>query len=155
GEAWTAHLKYSYYGEKWKTRESEFLRDLKAAAWLPTTAGPTIPKNVFVKDPNIDTVLGQTVPYMAEEKPTRAIDLLEVRKTVTPKDLLGVLQTQAEAGACNGRLALKVYGFLAQSGGSSALRQEFSEKPLIHLPDHPHRWFRSGEVVWSERSETF
>jgi len=155
-EAWTeAHIKYFFRRENWKTRESEFLRDLKATAWLPTTAGPTIPKNVFVKDPNIDTVLGQTVPYMAEEIPPWAIDLLGVRKTVTPKDLLGVLQTQAEAGARNGGLASKVYGFLAQSGGGSALRREFSEKPLIHLPDHPHRWFRSGEVVWSERSETF
>ena len=140
---------------EWKTRESEFLRDLKAAAWLPTTAGPAIPKNVFVKDPNIEMVLGQTVPYMAEELPPWAIDLLGIRKTVTPHDLLGVLQTQAEAGARNAELAFKVYGFLAQSGGGRALRQAFSEKPLIHLPEHPQRWFRSGEVVWSERSETF
>ena len=71
------------------------------------------------------------------------------------RDLVGALQAQAEAGASNAALASKIYSRLVQFDAGRGLRQEFREKPLIHLPDHPRRWFRSGEVVWSERSETF
>jgi hypothetical protein len=155
-QAWTgARVEYSRYGSHTKAFESEFVRDLKRAAWLPTTAGAVVPKNAFIKDETISAVLGQAAPYIADEIPDWAIDLLGVRRTAAPKDLVGALEAQAEAGESNPSLALKVYSLLAHLNAGKGLRREFNEKPLIHLPNHPQRWFRTGEVVWSDRAETF
>lgn len=145
----------SYRGSRFMGFESQFLCDLKAAAWLPTTAGHVVPRSAFVKDQTIMAVLGQSVPYLSEDLPDWAIELLGIRTTATPKDLVGVLETQSEAHATNAQLASKVYGFLAHLGTAKSLRQIFSEKPLIHLPNHHRRWFKSTEVVWADRSGTF
>ena len=155
-QAWTeARVEYSYYGSRVKAFESEFVRDLKSAAWLPTTAGAVVPKNALIKDETISAVLGQAVPYITDEIPDWAIDLLGVRRTATPRDLVGALEAQAEEGASNQVLALRVYSLLAHLNTGKSLRQEFMGKPLIHLPNQPRRWFRTGEVVWSDRAETF
>ena len=155
-QVWTeARVDYSYYGPRTKRFEAEFVQDLKNAAWLPTTLGAAVPKSAFIKDETISAVLGQAVPYIADDLPEWAIELLEVRRTAAPKDLVGALEMQAEAGASNPVLALRVYNLLAHLNAGNSLRQEFRERPLIHVPSHPRRWFRCGEVVWSDRSETF
>ena len=155
-QAWTeARVEYSYRGSHAKAFESEFLRDLKRAAWLPATTGAVVPKKAFVKDETISAVLGKVVPYIADDIPDWAIDLLGVRRTAAPRDLVGALEAQSEDGASNQALALKVYGLLAHLNAGKSLRQEFTVKPLIHLPDHPQRWSRTNEVVWSDRAETF
>lgn len=155
-QIWTeARVEYSYYGSHEKAFQSEFLRDLKSAAWLPTTVGHVVPKTAFIQDETISAVLGKAVPYIADDIPDWAVDLLEVRRTAAPKDLVGALEVQAEAGVVNPALAVRVYNLLAHLNAGKSLRQEFTEKPLIHVPNHHRRWFRSGEVVWSDRSETF
>jgi hypothetical protein len=155
-QPWTeARVEYSYYGPHAKAYGSEFVRDLRMAAWLPTTAGAVVPKNAFIKDETISAILGQAAPYITDEMPDWAIDLLEVRRTATPKDLVGALEAQAEENASNPILAQKVYSLLAHLNAGKDVRQGFREKPLIHLPNHSKRWFRAGEVIWLDRSETF
>ena len=155
-QPWTeARGEYSYYGKKVWVCESEFVRDLKAAKWLPTTSGFVVPKNAFIKDQTIFAILGQAAAYVAEDIPDWAIDLLKVRRSATPEDLVGALEAQAETSSNNPTLASRVYSLLAHLGAGKALRQDFRDKALIHLPKHDPCWLRSGEVVWSDRSETF
>jgi hypothetical protein len=155
-EAWLyARMEYSHYGSRSKTFDSEFVQDLKAASWLPTSLGFEIPKNAFIKDQTISAVLGQAAAYVTEDLPDWSIDLLGVRRTATAKDLVGVLEAQAEVGAANSVLASKIYGLLAHLSAGKSLQQEFRDKPLIYLPSRGRRWLGSGEVVWSDRSGTF
>ena len=144
-----------YYSAKLRMTESEFLRDLKTAGWLPTTLGPTVPKNAFIRNETISSVLGATVPYVTAELPDWAGKLFEVRQTASPKDLVAALESQAETKATNPQLAAKVYGLVAHQGAGENLQQLFKDKPLIHLPGHSRRWLRSIEVVWLDRSDTF
>jgi hypothetical protein len=155
-QPWTeARVEYSYYGSRYKQFESEFLRGLKAARWLPTTAGNVVPKNSFVRDETIMAVLGHSVPYLSDEVPDWAIDLLGVRRTATPKDLIGALESQAEAGATNATSRSASTACWPISMRARVYDRNSGEKALIHLPGHPRRWLRASEVVWLDRSETF
>jgi hypothetical protein len=151
-----ARLDWSYYGRRHREFDSEFVNDLKSAAWLPTTAaGYVVPRAAFVKDETILAVLGNTVPYASNDLPSWALQLLGINTSATPRDLVTVLEAHSEEQATNAQLASKVYGLLAHLETDKNLKQVFREKSLIHLPNRSRRWLKSTEVVWTDRSETF
>ncbi|ALV63679.1 hypothetical protein ADU37_CDS19800 [Thermococcus sp. 2319x1] len=148
-----------YYYEHHKTVPSSFIRELKERIKLPTIQNTLArPSEVFLDKPEIRELLGDTVPYLAVEiKNEELIKALGINTRANVRGVLNYLKALVEQGDTDKEKFEKLYEFLDKHFEEDAtnIRKEFSENPLIFVPNAEKKYYSTKEVIWRDVSNIF
>jgi hypothetical protein len=133
--------------------ESDILRCLKSAAWLPTNKGLCRPQDTFVNSPTIRLILGDTVPVLGAAMPGSLIELLGIRQHASADVLISFLESLSNRNAREPEAVARIYALLANERSSETIEAAFRKHPIILL-NTAKGWYTSTEVVWSDRSQS-
>ena len=150
-------MKYQwyYYTDHSKTLRSSFIRDLKGNIRLPSTQNTLAkPSEIFLNEPEIQEVLGDTVPYLSVEiKDEDFIKAIGINTEVNVGGVLNHLKALTEQICTKKNKFEKLYIFLNKHFYDvKGIRQSFSNDPLIYIPDTEKMSFTRREVLWEDVS---
>ncbi|RLI79421.1 hypothetical protein DRP05_03955 [Archaeoglobales archaeon] len=166
-EKYKKYLKCNYYyrytGQSqpaWSKREtkSTFLLLLQNLRWVPTTKGLCRPCEVFLDSNENREVLGDTVPYLAVEiKNEDFIKTLGINTEANVEGVLNYLKALIERKSEDEQKFEKLYKFLDEhfEEDSERIKEEFTNSPLIFVPDTDKKYYRENEVLWRDVSNIF
>jgi len=156
------HYYYRYYGQVgWSkdSTKSTFYLNLLNSRWLPTTQNALAkPSEVFLDKPEIREVLGDTVPYLAVKIENEDfIETLGINTQANVKNVLNYLKALIERKSEDKKEFEKLYKFLDKyfEEDSERIKEEFTNSPLIFVPDTDNKYYRENEVLWKDVSNIF
>lgn len=128
---------------------------LKTASWFPSTQGLKPPNEVFLDKEEIREVLQDTVPYATVTPLDKVCRFLRIRDRATTQQILDYLESLSikEEKVELTRIT-RLYRFLS-SRDDVQIREAFSQKRLIYLPDREPSWVGIEDVIWSDLSKVF
>lgn len=154
-EPWklTIRATYQNYGKKSIDGESDIAHFLKNEAWLPTSKGLVSPKEAFLPRPDIQEILGETVPYFTENLPPEISSYLGINDNISSEKLVDLLGHHARQKTGSLELAKKIYTQLKSRYTLPAnLQNRLRHDSLIFT--NPG-WINPKNAVWTDSHELF
>lgn len=157
-DEWSKTIVKRFYNRSYDEDEfdSEFLDSLKRYPWLPSSKGFARPFEIFIPNPQVKEILGDTVSYFENDLPENIIELLEIRTYATAEELISILEEQSKNGIGSKEFAEKVYKYLNSLEDESLdpVHEKLKTKKIIFIPyDSYNRWVTSSEVIWLDQSD--
>ncbi len=153
------YREYQQRGWSWAETPSTFLLTLKKESWLPTTQNTIVtPSQIFLNKPEIQEVLGDTVPYLAVEiKNEGFVKTLGINTEASVKNVLNYLKALAEQGCDDKSKFNRLYEFLNGHFDEDryGIKRTLSDNALIYIPNTRKKFFNKDEVLWEDVSVIF
>lgn len=151
-----AKYKWYYYKSKSRLFNSEFKQYLLETAWFPSTQGFKRPGEVFLNQPELKEIFGDTLSYAFENPNEKVVDLLGLRQTATRRELLGYLKelSKQPAGHLEKKVVQKIYRFLAERW-RPGLKNQFEKNALILVSKPKPKWINAKQAVWPDLADVF
>ncbi len=150
-----------YHQAGWSSKEtpSTFLLTLKKNSWVPTENDKLVrPDELFQAKPEIKSVLGDTVDYLAIEiDDDEFINGLGIRPEASVGHVVNYLKGLIIRRTQDKSTFQKIYKFVASKfeGNEEFIRESFKKDSLIFIPDSEQKFFNSKQVIWKDVSEIF
>ncbi|NKQ38114.1 MAG: hypothetical protein HF967_01305, partial [Methanosarcinales archaeon] len=153
---------YRYYSQQGWSRldtKSTFYLMLLNNAWLPTTKNTLAkPSEVFLDNPEIRKVLGDTVPYLAIKiENENFIEALGINTQADIKGVLNYLKALIEQKSEDKEKFEKLYEFLDNNFEEDdiKIKEAFKQNDLIFVPDTEKKYYGIEEAIWINVSNIF
>ena len=152
---------YFYYVTKNDYFDSDLLIYLKKSPWLSTTKGYNIPRETFVKNDEIEEILGDLVPYTKDDLHKDVLDLLKINTSITTDKLITLLLYYSDQNEDKQELIEKLYSLLyyrLQNSRQDDIEKQTKsliEKKSILVNSDETLWAYPNECIWQDRRDLF
>jgi hypothetical protein len=164
---WNSLSKYTKLKYKWQyhswylaTADSSWIHILKNKDWLPTTQNKLAkPSEIFIDEPEIREVLGDSVSYLtAEIENEDFIKAIDINTEANVGGVLNHLKALVGQECGDDNEFGKLYNFLNNNYfgyDEYEINVAFGNHPLIYVPNTEKKFFTSHEVLWQDVSDIF
>jgi hypothetical protein len=161
---WDTDYKHKGFGHyEGQPVPSSFCRRLTESRIFPAKNGPFYCANeVYVDNEETREVFGDSVPYLAVDLNAEMIRELGIKTRPTIRDVLGRLEDLVSKKCEDKVLFENMYDSLSRLVPNNRYSQDhdncistFQSSPLIFVPDHPQKYLRTSDVLWSDSDNMF